>query len=78
MQTNIYKTHSDSIGTANKAGLVLCCFLSLHSISVWLAEDYEVIIMLFHNQTLKGPATGEMWLNIIVTTVAQRCQLIYI
>lgn len=60
MQRNTYETQSDSIGTANKAGLVLCCFLSSHSISVWFAEDCKVIIMLFHNQTLKGPATGEI------------------
>lgn len=65
MRKNKYNTHSKNISTGNKAGFALF-FFSPHSISVWLEEDYEVFIVLFHNQTLKSPATEEMWLNVIV------------
>lgn len=56
MQRNNYNTHSNSISTANKAGFVLGFFHTRFQ----LKENYEVIIVLFHNQTLKSLATEEM------------------
>lgn len=62
MQRNNDNTHSNSVSAANKAGFLFIRqnFFSPHSISVYLQEDYEVIIILFLNQTLKVSAIEGM------------------